>query len=200
MADLIRGLFSSPILTIFVMLGMLIFVTSWAFRNKEHAGYLLGWLLGIFAIIVSQATSDTRSMPSPDEAEIAATTLPVLSVIAASVFGLGIGAGVLFLLGRFANSRVVRSLDVAFFTAVLVVLLYILSSTTGRTNQLTSIFGLAFAIGALATLVLSGFTVRPVNRSAGRPNPQAQASDIPEANLNRARTRFDEFRRRIDRH
>lgn len=207
MTDLIRGLFSSPILTIIVMLGMLTFTTTWAFRQKEYPGYMLGWLVGIFAIIVSQATSDTRSMPAPDETEIAAVTLPLLSVMAMTFFGMGLGGGVLFLLRRFVDKQVQRSLYVAFFTAMLVILLYILSSTTGRTNQLTSIFGLAFAIGALATLVMGGSPQRSNirtsrvaagSRGGGGPNPNP-GNDIPEAHLDRARSRFDEFRRRIDR-
>ncbi|MFW5696392.1 MAG: hypothetical protein ACOCXR_01260 [Phototrophicaceae bacterium] len=206
MTDLIRGLFSSPVLTILVMLGMLAFITSWAFRQKEYPGYLLGWLVGIFAIIVSQATSDTRSMPSPDEAEIAATTLPLLSVIGVTIIGMGIGGGVLFLLRRFVDRQVQRSLYLAFFTAMLVILLYTLSSTTGRTNQLTSIFGLAFAIGSLAVVVVGGSPRRTwrTNRPSGNiggvgPEPDTP-NDIPEAHLDRARSRFDEFRRRIDRH
>ncbi len=207
MTDLIRGLFSSPVLTILVMLGMLAFVTSWAFRQKEYPGYLLGWLVGIFAIIVSQATSDTRSMPSPDEAEIAATTLPLLSVMGVTIIGMGIGGGVLFLLRRFVDRQIQRSLYVAFFTAMLVILLYTLSSTTGRTNQLTSIFGLAFAIGSLAVVVVGGSPRRSLrtnrasgSRGGGRPEPDNVPNDIPEAHLDRARSRFDEFRRRIDRH
>jgi len=207
MTDLIRGLFSSPVLTILVMLGMLAFITSWAFRQKEYPGYLLGWLVGIFAIIVSQATSDTRSLPSPDEAEIAATTLPLLSVLGVTIIGMGIGGGVLFLLRRFVDRQIQRSLYVAFFTAMLVILLYTLSSTTGRTNQLTSIFGLAFAIGSLAVVVVGGSPRRSLrtNRPSGSmggggPEPDNAPNDIPEAHLDRARSRFDEFRRRIDRH
>jgi small-conductance mechanosensitive channel len=204
MFGLIESILLSQFLIFMVIFAMLLVVTSWAFRAREYPGYILGWLVGIFFIIVYRTVTGGET-PAPDAVEEIAEAaqseeirLSLFAVLIPSLFGLISGFGVLYFLREFGSTRTRRSITIAVLTSIVIIVLYFLATTTQYTGRIIGIFALAFAIGALTTIVIGGGSPRPP-RSAP-PGGQSGGDDpLPSAQLSATQDRFDRLRRRIER-
>jgi hypothetical protein len=199
MYDIFQDVFLSPFLFFIVMIGMMIALTVWAFRLQEYAGYILGWLVAIFVIVVWATV--TGGQPSGVEEEAAQiqtedVRLSLFAVAVPSLLGLLGGFGTLFVMREFSGSRTWRSATIALLTWLLVMTIYFLLSSSALVSRLVGIFALAFAIGALSTVVFFGSpTPRPPERRFN-PNERTdyyRTGEIPEARVED--DRFDRLRR-----
>jgi hypothetical protein len=198
MDSLIEGIFLSDFMIFIIICALLMMVTSWAFRLNEFAGYLLGWLVGIFCIVVYSAVVGGNSVnPTVEEvAEVSTLQLSFFAVAFASMFGLIFGFSASFF-ARISGGTTIkqaRSITIALLTALLVISLYVFATSDEYTRKVMGIFELAFAIGVLTNYVLGGGS--PVRRSYptgvdGQPMAQSGADD--------GQSNFDRLRRRIRR-
>jgi hypothetical protein len=197
MFRLIESILLSQVLIFMVMSVMLLVVTVWAFRQREYAGYLLGWLVGIFFVIVYQTVTGGDASPAEVEALEEAVEQPelrlsLLAVMVPSIIGLVAGFSLLLLLRTFSSTQAKRAVTIAVLTATVLIMMYFLAITSEATARIFGIFALAFAIGTLINIVLGG----PTLRGPQRPPP---GDGLPSAQIDATQERFDRLRRRIDR-
>lgn len=155
MLQFIQSLLLSEVLIFIVLFAVFGLLTRWAiWRLHEYAGYALGWLLGLFFVFVY---SSLMSSPPTFQAESAPgeITLNVWQVIVPSVLGLVIGLFSLILTRLGGGSSVQQALKIAGFTALGVVLLFLMFVEGPGTRRMIGIFALAFGIASLLGLVLA---------------------------------------------
>jgi hypothetical protein len=203
MFGLIQEILLSDFLIFTVLAGMLLVITSWAFRMGEVPGYLLGWLIGIFFMVIYRSVTGENSQTVAQAAELdSEVTLSLFTVMFSSLIGLIAGFATLYGVRSFGGSHVSRALTVTILTASLIIVLFFLSTSTEETRRTIGIFSLAYCIGALSTLVFSGSLTGMSRNSPAitreplslRP-PDLNADQIPPAQPE-PRSPFDRLRRR----
>lgn len=197
---LVEGIFLSDFMIFVLLSAMLLAMTWWAFRAGELAGYALGWLVGIFLVVVYSALFGETAVTVDEIANAEPVQLTMLSVTGASLLGL-VGGFAILLFVQLPNPFPLaqrRALTVALLTAMVLIGLYILSSSDEYTRKTLGIFSLAFGIGLLVNIVLNGGTAGA--RGNGKPPDypaQNAAGGPPRADS--PQSRFDRLRRRIER-
>lgn len=175
---MIEDIVLSPILIFLMFLAVLLVVTQWASRKREIPGYLLGWMIGVFFIIIYQSATGTTPQPEPEiveEVQQNAGRLTASAIFLPSVLGLMGGLGASAVYAFIVRTHARRSIGVALMTATLVFTLFMIATASDSGARVFGVFALAFGIGVLGTLVVTG----------GRtPGARAQA-------VNRSRERFD---------
>lgn len=212
---MIEDIVLSPVIIFLVFGAMLLIVSRFAFRRQELPGYALGWLMGIFFIIVYQSL--TGSTPDEETVEAAAEAatddgrLSFIAIMIPSILGISAGAAVTFTMRSLTRTHARRSALVAVTTAALVSMLFLLTVLEESTTRLFGLFAIAFAIGALGSVVFrtspppGDDNIDRARRQYDDDPPQVRDTDdairgtreIPAADLDEARSRFDEIRRRI---
>jgi uncharacterized membrane protein YfcA len=215
MFELIKDILLSQYLMVIVLITLLLMVTSWALRQREYAGYALGWLMGILLIIIYQTVSGGDANTGVVEEVVETTaeaateiepggepTLSFLGAVIPSILGIIFGYGLLFFMNTLNMTHRRRSISIALFTTLLVLGLYLSFGLTDRSSQLLGVFALALAIGALLNIVLNSTPV-PTRYQVGATIQQAQqalpldplSGEPPAANLRTQQQRFDRLRR-----
>lgn len=151
MLSLVQDIFLSPLFTLGVLILIFIMLSRWALGLREYAGYTLGWLLGIFFIVVYSALVGDVN-PPPDAG--ADQPLSVVPVALASFLGFGAGIGTLLLTRAGYSSRVRQSLTIAALTTTAVIILFMMIVSSYTIQRLIGIFALAFSISAVTLLVV----------------------------------------------
>lgn len=136
---------------IIVALAAVFFVISrWALTVlREYPGYALGWLMGLFFIIVRVSVGGSEVQPDD-----ALTYLNGFQVFIATLFGLLVGAGILLAL-RFGmkHARAV-ALQVATYTALNIILIFLVAISNPIFQKMIGIFSMAIGIATLFAMVL----------------------------------------------
>lgn len=183
MLALVQDIFLSPLFTLGVLLIIFIMLSRWALGLREYAGYTLGWLLGIFFIVVYSALVGDVNPPPDSGADQPLTVIPVAL---ASFLGFGAGIGTLLLTRAGYSSRVRQSLTIAALTTTAVIILFMMIVSTYTVQRLIGIFALAFSISAVTLLV-----VLP----ASSPQRAARSQDVtPDAEIHSLEGEPDEPR------
>ncbi len=197
MFDFIQSIILSDFLIFIVFIAMLVAVTSWAFREQEVPGYLLGWLIGIFFIVIySSLVGDAGSDPDEEAFETAEVTLSAFAVLAPAFGGLIIGFGLLYLVRLWSGAGTRQSVLIAVMTATLVSFLFFLTTSDEYARRVIGIFALAFSIGSLSTFVFKITPSRQRSPQSSRPGTLS-TQEIPEAKINDAygQNRLESIRR-----
>jgi len=177
-SSIFEDIILSPWLVL-VILGIALFVlTRWAvFSQKEYPGYALGWLVAVFFIVVFEALGGGPT----DSNIIEPGSLTVWQVFISTFLGLTFGG--LVLVGIRFGGQLARgiALQVALYTALNVILLFLLVVQGPVAQRMIGIFALAFGIMSLFVIVLFPGTVRP---SQSGQSEQGQNQQTPR-NSNR---------------
>ncbi len=160
----IEQIILSDLLIFIVLLSILGLTTLWSlFRLREFAGYVLGWFVGIFAILVFRAAGGDLG-PDVAAATDPNTALTARDILLPSLLGLALGFGVMFLLSVTGDTRAMRASTIAIITASSVLMLYFMAVSPAFTRKLVGIGALSFSIGALLHVVLRGEPTRRIVR------------------------------------
>lgn len=214
MNDLILGVFLSDFM-IFVLMGLLgLMLTIWAFSVKEYAGYALGWLVGIFLIIVlSTLFPRIETADLPAETDAGLPVLGFFSVVVPGGFGIAVGFALMMLIGtaRSSSRGIVQALTIAILMTINLVSGYLMLLTIQAVRLTIAIFVLAMAIGALSQFILTRYTASSPAPQAAPPPPAQEQAPPPNGQINaqtqaqpqqyeppRVRSRFEQLRRRYD--
>ncbi len=180
----IEQIILSDLLIFIVLLSILGLTTLWSlFRLREFAGYVLGWFIGFFAILVFRAIGGDLG---PDVAAAAEPTsaLTANDIILPSLLGVVLGFGVMFLLSILGDVRAMRASTIAIITATSVLMLYFMAVSPAFIRRGVGIFALAFSIGALLHVVLIAGPARRVlrrSRVTTVDSARARAANRPAA-------------------
>lgn len=181
---LILGRFS-----IFLLLGIAFLVLSHLAirREREYAGYALGWLLGLFFIVVYVSLGGGASA-EPGVRE----NLFLYEVILATFLGLVVG--IVFIVGLRLGTRFTRgkALLAAAAIGLNLVLMFLTIIAGAVVQRMIGIFALALGIAALLAYVLSP-TQEPTGGSGSEPASENHSRPT------RTRSTLDEIRRRNQR-
>ncbi|MEO1289719.1 MAG: hypothetical protein AAFV93_18305 [Chloroflexota bacterium] len=200
------SLFQDVILSqwlIMIALGaVFIIVSRWALTvYSEYPGYILGWLIGAFFIIVRLSVGDA------DRPDGVPQYLDSVQVFVSTLMGLGVGAVIVLAL-RFGMSQAQAvSLQVAIYTGGLIIMLFTVFIGTPVAQKMIGIFGLAIGIATLFAMVLFPSPKRkeqlnlkvqsatgasqPINTQ----NPAGQGGGMPQ-NGSVPQSRLDQIRKR----
>lgn len=207
MVQFIQDFFLSPVLIMFILLIVFLMLSTWALRRrKEYLGYGLGWLIGVFAMVVYGALVGDPPEPeaTAQAVEIGGVTLNLFQVIFPSLIGIMLGAGAMASVNVTQNKGVQQSILVAILTAIslMVLFLMVVSSAYPVSQRMIGLFALAFAIGAVTMMVVyrqqgthvvtaQGATGDPFDESGNRNMPSMRGNN---ALGNRIRDRIDRQR------
>lgn len=169
LSDVVIGLFMA-----ILILG----VTRWSFLLHEYAGYALGWLVGVFFIIILSTI-----MPSSNADILTTAEQPVqlnfFGLLIPSVLGLVVGLFLVSLIraGSSSTSRIRRALTIAFLVSFLVCATYFMMTSDRSTRIWIAMFLLTFGIGLLLSTILARSATSPV--VAMPPPTEAQIVNDP---------------------
>lgn len=124
-------------------------ISRWAIVVlKEYPGYGLGWMIGLFFVLVYLSVGGEPQVDEPIR------YLTGIQVFIATFFGLVVGSIIIFSL-RFGmgHARGV-ALQVAIYTALNLTLLFLVFVAGPITQRMVGIFGLAIGIATLFAIVL----------------------------------------------
>ncbi len=151
--------------TVFMLLGLaVLIITGWARTLREWPGYLLGWLVGIFFIIMLSTLFPYRAIPVDPTAPAVQSSLTFFQLIIPSILGLFIGFGLLFVIRIGGNSdmRVGRALTVAGLLSFTLTAGYLILRSPISDRWGLAVFALTFSIGALLNFIFSRGTARNI--------------------------------------
>jgi hypothetical protein len=138
-------------------------ISSWAYSLREGAGYLLGWLVGIFLMLVLTTLFPYVAAPVDSAGQPIPNPLTFGELIIPSILGLISGFGLLLIvrIGGYSDSRIRRALTVATLMSFTLVTGYVILRSSIDERGSLAVFVLTFAIGALVNFILT----RSMNRS-----------------------------------
>jgi len=207
MVQFIQNFFLSPFLIMIILFAVFVVLSWWALnRHKEYIGYGLGWLIGVFAMVVYGAlVGDPEPVAQATPAE---TTLNIFQVVFPSIIGIALGILAMWMVNHARYRGVQKSIVVALLTAmsIWVLFLMIVSSAYPTTQRMIGLFALAFAIGAVSMFAIFRQSNTPVQNSnfpSDKPpviDKTATRDGIPSISLgdnntgNRVRDRIDRRR------
>lgn|GEM_PF-1066859 len=171
MINFIQQFFLNPYLIFLILLVEFAVVTVWALRyRKEYVGYMLGWLVGIFGLVVYGAlVGETTPVPETVQATAVEPGMNILQVTLPSLIGIVLGAWSMSLVVQSRKRGVLRSIVVAIITTVSFWLLVFLAIAAPyiATQRMIGLFTWAFGIGALSmiAILLHGGTQIPASRT-----------------------------------
>jgi ABC-type enterochelin transport system permease subunit len=149
-----------------VLFGMLALTTLGALGNwRKIAAYMLGWMSAIFAVVLITSSlggniaSGTGALVQQHDA------LNPLVLIVPAIFGGAAGFGLLYVLIRFGDTEGTRSMIIAVVTALAGTMVFRMSLAVGEVRSVISTGTIAFAIGALAHIVIRGITISNLTRA-----------------------------------
>ena len=208
MVQFIQNFFLSPFLILLILLAVFIILSLWALqRRREYIGYGLGWLIGVFAMVVYGAL--VGDPPPASQTELTnEATLNVLQVIFPSIIGIVLGIVAVWMVNQTRYRGVQKSLVVALLTAtsIWILFLMVVSAAYPLTQRMIGLFTLAFAIGAVSMFAIVRQPHIPIsdsNAPSRKPdvvdnNPRSRIPNAPVINRasigNRVRDRIDRRR------
>ena len=156
MGQMLQDIFLGNFMIVLVTIGVLLMVTLWSWRIREFPGYILGWLVGIFMVILLSTLWQDSSPPVDSLPDSGPTGLDFLTLIFVSAVGLIAGFGALMLIkgGSATSSRVQRSLTIASLVSLPIIGSYLLLLSDHGMRLMLAAFLLAFSIGALLNFIL----------------------------------------------
>lgn len=153
MLDLVETILLSQWTVLMILLCAMLLVSYWALLlRREYAGYALGALLGLFFVVVYGALAEASTVESRN----IDTGLGFFSVIMATLFGLILGGTVQVALKAGSKYPRIFSLQVAFYTGLNAILLFVAIIENPSTQRTIGVFALAFAIATLFGVVIFG--------------------------------------------
>lgn len=151
MLRIFQEIFLSQWMVLILLFLAFLFVSWWALnRLREFPGYALGWMFGLFFMLVYGSLGD----PTTDNLSAADANLNLFQVILATFFGLVFGGMVLGGLRFGMRYARVVALQVAAYTGLNLVLLFLTVIEGPITQRMIGIFSLAFGIATIFLLVL----------------------------------------------
>jgi hypothetical protein len=193
----IRNLFLNQWFIVFVLGVIFMLFSRWA-MGESRLGYALGWLTGIFVIVVYTALGGADPVQQDIE-----QTLYLLEVLIPTLCGLTMGGGVITVIALVrANREREQALLIAFLTALNIALLFLVLVEGRATQLMIGIFALAFGIASLfaAIFAMDKFSDEDDsggNGGNGNSRPRS-AQDIRNNRMGGDRSRVDRMRDNID--
>jgi hypothetical protein len=165
MGELMQSIILSDFMMFFLVGIMMILITSWAYSRREYAGYLLGWLIGLLAMIILSVFSigsAAADLSPVAQVDVFRDPAVMVGMLFSSTLGVGMGFLVMSLArdSYETQSRVRRSLTIAVATSFTLASGYLLLITARPFRLVIAVLVLGLAIGALLSFVLGQQRVR----------------------------------------
>lgn len=197
MDTLIRNIFLNQWFLVFVLGIIFAVFSNWAMR-ESRLGYALGWLMGVFFVVVYTALGGA----DPVQQQIN-QTLNLLQVVLPTLCGIFMGGSMILLSALVQGNRErERALLVAFLTALNLSLLFLVLVEGRITQLMIGIYALAFGIAALFVAILSMDRFTNGGDSGGSDGQGGgggrSAQDIRNNRPRTGRSRVDRMRDNLD--
>jgi hypothetical protein len=195
MAEILRELFLSPWLVFIVLFILFAALSYWSLVVlREYPGYGLGWLVGLFFVVVYVSLGYQPNVEGQD----VNTTLNILQVFCPGILGVLLGGALIFLL-RIGNSySATRGIKIAGMTALGVVLLFLMFMVGVAAQRMIGIFALAFCIAALAGIVIvRGTSASTLFNAQGADGEEAPVDGGNFSRLDAIRARLNNQRNKL---
>lgn len=150
--DLFRELFLSPVLIFLVLFAIFAALSYWAVvMLREYPGYALGWLIGLFFVLVYYSLGGDVDPTAQLEEDM---RLSLLQVLCPGVFGLLLGGMLIFLIRLGQGYTATQGIKIAGLTALMVTLIFLMFVMDINGQRMIGIFALSFCIAGLFAMVV----------------------------------------------
>jgi len=139
----LQSIFASGWIQIIILLGIFYWFSRWATQQGAKTGYALGWLIGIFFIVIYGALFPRSAIQVADNET---SQLSFLAVMMSAFFGFMIGIiilGITFILQRAWYRQLFATAGV---TSVLVTMLFMMIMSGTQAKMGLTLASLAFSI------------------------------------------------------
>jgi len=139
----LQSIFSSGWIQIMILLAIFYWFSRWALGQGAKTGYALGWLIGIFFIMIYGALFPWTAI---QVADTESSQLSVLAVMMSAFFGFMVGIiilGITFILQRAWYRQLFATAGV---TSVLVTMLFMMMMSGTQAKMGLTLASLAFSI------------------------------------------------------
>lgn len=176
--ELLQDIVLHQILIVLALGVVFLAISRWALLQREFAAYGLGWMLGLFFIIVYVSLGGGQNQDNS-----APQYLGVLQVAIATFFGLFFGG--LVQLGLRFGVKISRgiALQVALYTCLGIIVLFLVMVEGQIAQRMIGIFALAVAIATLFAMVLFPAPKQPLNVVNYQQPLMPQQQQYPPQNL-----------------
>ncbi len=192
--DLFRELFLSPVLIFLVLFAIFAALSYWALVIlREYPGYALGWLIGLFFAVIYYSLGGDIDTTGQAEREI---RLNLLQVLCPGIFGLLLGAMVMFLIRLGQGYTATQGIKIASLTALMVTLIFLMFVVDINGQRMIGIFALSLCIAGLFAMVVFRSNSPAAFQAQAQMAPPPNAGGIQQPNAPVA-SRLDEIRARM---
>lgn len=193
--DLFRELFLSPVLIFLVLFAIFAALSYWAVVIlREYAGYLLGWLIGLFFVVVYYSLGGDIDSTGQLEQEL---RLNLIQVLCPGLFGLLLGGMLVFLIRLGQGYTATQGIKIAGLTALMVTLIFLMFVMDINGQRMIGIFALSFCIaGLFAMVIFRSSTPLFSGQVQAQAAPPSAPGGVPQGN-SPVMSRLDEIRARM---
>lgn len=211
MINFLQQFFLNPYLIILILLGLFVLISFWAIRiRKELVGYGLGWLIGIFGLVIYGVLVGEPSDATQVSEGVVEHSMNLLEVTMPSLLGILSGAWILQKIVVSEKKTEWRPVVVTILTTATFWLIVFLAVAAPyiNTQRMIGLFTWAFGIGALMMLaVMRQKEIQKQQNQKSKPNNpdpqirnlnQPQKPNVPHAKIDEQKTprRFGDHQNR----
>ncbi len=160
MGDFVQSVILSDLLVFTIMAAAGFWITAYAFQQREYAGYALGWLGGLFLIIVLSAGLPYTTPDSTlDYGGSGGAQISFLATFVPGVLGLmaGFGGIAVLRISQVHSYRIGRALGVAALMCLVLVAGYLMILSPYMARLAIAVFVLGIGISVLFNSILSRY-------------------------------------------
>lgn len=183
MSNLVYNIVLSDVFLFFVLLISFGVITYWAIGRHSYArAYGLGWLIGIL-LIISVAT---LLGPRPEELpEAESIELSIFQVFGSMFMGVLVSVGSAALSLLWDNKEMRRAIQVIAYTALFVLMLFLMFLVGTSARSMMGIFALTLVIVLLFARIIKDYAIS--SRSDDRAPEQAPPPAMPDSDYDAPR-------------
>lgn len=157
----LQSVFASGWIQIMLLLAIFYWFSRWAMRQGAKTGYALGWLIGVFFIVMYGALFPLTPIQVGDTESV---QLSFLAVMMSSFFGFLVGIIILGITLILQRAWYRQLFITAGITAVLVTMLFTMIMSDTQAKMAISLASLAFSIViAIAYVGRRAYQTRPID-------------------------------------
>jgi hypothetical protein len=163
MSQFIPSVVLSDVMIFLIMAAVGCAITIYAFSQREYAGYALGWMGGIFVIILLSSLSPTGAPEPTLGASASEAGVSFLVIFIPGLVGLLAGFGAIAAMGisRVQSYRIARALTIAAMLCLVLATGYLMLLSSFILRLAIAVFTLGVGISVLFYSIMARYQAKP---------------------------------------
>ena len=197
MGQFIQSVVLSDVMIFLIMAAVGCAITIYAFSQREYAGYALGWMGGIFVIILLSSLSPTAAPDPTLGAGASEAEVSFLAIFIPGLVGLlaGFGAIAAMSISRVHSYRIARALTIAAMLCLVLATGYLMLLSSFILRLAIAVFTLGVGISVLFYFIMTRYQAKPDALADTPRDYEVMATDAMPSNP--TMNRVEHIRRRF---